>query len=106
MHRQILQPGVDDQAEAQSEDAEQNPDQQQLVPINRIVEKPDRGEIGKLQVGLTAYLLRRLRPGSGPTGRQQGESNEQGLNKTASSGRNPSGADAHRKSSTDQNYLR
>ena len=59
MHRQILQPAVNDQAESQSEDAEENAEEKQFVPVNP--EKRNRGEIRKLEGRFTADFLCGLR---------------------------------------------
>ena len=58
MHGQALQPVVDDQAEEQTEDAEQNTDQQQLVAID--AEELDLREVRKPQIGLARRFWGRL----------------------------------------------
>ena len=45
---QVLQPPVDDQAEAEAEQAEQNADQEQLVAVDGAVEEADGERSGSL----------------------------------------------------------
>ena len=56
MHRQILQPHINDHAEPKPENAKQNPDHQQLVPIDRPIQKRHRRKIRQFQRSLTAQL--------------------------------------------------
>ncbi len=55
MHWHIPQAGVNDQAEAQAEDAEQNADHQQAVAVN--AEEQYLREIGKFQAGFAAHFV-------------------------------------------------
>ena len=57
MDRQVLQVGVDRQAKQQSEDAEQNADQQQVVSVDGAMEKADAAQVGKLECSFAAGRL-------------------------------------------------
>ena len=51
MHGQVLEAHVDDHAEAESEEAEENPDHEQVVAIDGAVKKADGGQVGKFERG-------------------------------------------------------
>ena len=72
VHRQVLQAAVNGQSEDQSENAKQNSDRQQLVPVD--AKKGDLREVGKFQARLAAggFLEPRRMPRSAKSaGRQR-----------------------------------
>ncbi len=57
MHGQVLEAHVDGHAEAEAEQAKQDSDQQQLVAVDRIIQKADGRKVRQLEGGLTAAGL-------------------------------------------------
>ena len=55
MHRHLPQAGIDDEAETQTEDAEQNANHQQAMAVD--AEEENLREIGKLQAGFAADFV-------------------------------------------------
>ena len=76
MHRQVLQPHINDHAEPKPEQAEQNADHQQPVPVDSPVQKGHRRKVRKFQRGFAAgSLAARLSHSSGGAdGKQRGHS--------------------------------
>ena len=72
VYRQVLELHVLHQREQQPEDAEQDADQQQAVAVH--AEELDGGQVGELEAGLAAHLVRRGRGLLGEArGGEQGE---------------------------------
>jgi hypothetical protein len=59
MDGQILQLLVDDEAEQETERADDEADEQEIVAVNRAIEELDAREIGQHEVGFAARVMRR-----------------------------------------------
>jgi hypothetical protein len=97
MDWEIFQPRVDDKTESQSEKAEKQSDQQQIVPIHSSP-KSDAGKIGQFKIGFAAGLFRLSQSGR----RSNGKKKKKGccrLSNAVRFRRNPVQADAHGNSS-------
>jgi hypothetical protein len=80
VHRHVAQPGEDDHAERQAEDADDEPRQQERPAVDAL--KGFRGQIGKNEIGLASTMGlglsdRRVRRRLGMGGRGKGERQHQ-----------------------------
>ena len=101
MHWHIPQAGIDDQPEAQTEDAEQNADHQQAMTVN--AEEQYLREVGKFQAGFAADFMGRLGQGGNGTETEDGDGGchrpGEDLGELASFGHSSRQPGAHRNSS-------
>src|SRR5580693_4352514 len=74
MHRQVLEAKIDDHAEAEPEEAEDNSDEEQVVPVDGAVQEADRGKVREFERGFSAGFSGGLSESGGSAdGEQRGQ---------------------------------